>query len=189
MWARATDLRNAALAAALLAAAAPAHPGGPALWRVRVGRAALESRIVIPLRDVARVPRDMLGQRLPIHFVVRRRGEALPARLVAVRLRSADDLEVELEHALGAPAGELELESTYFELTDAAHPTVVRLERDGRTESFLLDLEHPSRRIELGRAVSSQRWLLLSGGLLLVIAAHFSLSRYRRRKGAKARRK
>src|SRR5881396_2304679 len=107
MWARATDLRNAALAVAFLAAAAPAHPGGPALWRVRVGAAVLESRIVVPLRDVARVPRDMLGQRLPIHFVVRSRGVALPARLVEVRSRSTDELEVDLEHALGAPAGEL----------------------------------------------------------------------------------
>src|SRR5262249_36959937 len=89
-------------------------------------------------------------------------GRALPARIAAARLRSTDEIEVELRHELAQPADALEIESTFFELTDASHDTVVRIDREGRMETFVLGIEHPARRIQLAGETGSQRLPLVA---------------------------
>ena len=163
------EIRSAlcALAVALLCAAADAHPGAPAVWSIRLAPTELTSRIEVDLGGIGAPRVEAATVEVLRHFVLRADGRPLASEVTARKQQDGGQLEFELRYAF-TDSGVLDVESTFFELAGIEHTTVVRLEHDGRIETFSLGIEQPSRRID--RRLLSANWLLFGAAVLAVAA-------------------
>jgi len=170
------EIRSAlcGLAAALLCAAGAAHPGAPAIWSIRLTPTELTSRIEVDLGGIGAPRVEAAVAQVLWHFVLRADGRPLASEVTARKQRDGGQLEFELRYAL-PDSGVLDVESTFFELAGIEHTTVVRLEHDGRIETFSLGIDQPSRRID--RRLLSANWLLFGAAVLAVAAVALILTR------------
>jgi hypothetical protein len=173
------EIRSAVrlLVAALVCAAGAAHPGAPAVWSIRLTATELTSRIEVDLGGIGAPAVEAAAAAVLRHFVLRADGRSLASEVTARRQRDGGQLEFELKHAL-PDSGVLDIESTFFELAGIDHHTVVRLEHDGRIETFSLGIEQPSRRV--GRGMLGANWLLFGAAALAMAAGALILKRIAR---------
>ena len=170
------DIRSAlsGLVAALLCVMGAAHPGAPAVWSIRLAPTELTSRIEVDLGGIGAPRVEAATAEVLRHFVLRADGRPLASEVTARKQQDGGQLEFELRYAF-PDSGVLDVESTFFELAGIEHTTVVRLEHDGRIETFSLGIEQPSRRID--RRILSANWLLFGAAVLAVGAVAVILTR------------
>jgi hypothetical protein len=170
------EIRSAVrlLVAALVCVAGVAHPGAPAVWSIRLTATELTSRIEVDLGGIGAPTVEAAAAAVLRHFVLRADGRSLASEVTARRQRDGGQLEFELRHAL-PDTGVLDIESTFFELAGIEHYTVVRLEHDGRIDTFTLGIEQPSRRVD--RRLLSANWLLFGAAVLAMAAVAVILKR------------
>ena len=162
------------LSAALVCAIGVAHPGGPAVWSIRLTPTELTSRIEADLGGIGAPRIEAVTAAVLRHFVLRADGRSLASEVTARTQRAGGQLEFELRHAL-PDSGVLDIESTFFELAGIEHHTVVRFEHDGRIDTFSLGIDQPSRRVD--RRLLGASWLLFGAAVLAVAAVALILTR------------
>ena len=104
----------------------------------------------------------------------------MAAVLTDVIWRSTSDVELLVRYEPPLSTPEIEIESTFFELTGVGHGTLCRIDLGGRVESFVLDVNRPSRHIEVAEHSpihlrGELRWLL--GAMVLLPLVRFACVR------------
>ena len=148
------------------------HQGGLGFWLVEIQPEAVRSVLSVSLLDLNFMPEldsdgdgfieydDVLRHRKAIesrileHFHVRDAGQEGTVGVQDFQVLESGELVLKFEHRFSQELTQLELESTFHELTDSQHRVFCKVDDGGEVKQYFFDIYNPRRAIEVSQVSS-----------------------------------